>query len=73
VKFVYEFNKGELREYYYFGKYLGKLNLFAPYHIRLKDRDKTKLDCKQVKGKKLLKLMSEQTRCKVVKLKDFSF
>jgi hypothetical protein len=73
VSFVYEFNKGELHEYYYFGKYLEKLSFFAPFHIKLRDKNKTALDCKQAKGKAILELMSEQTRRKIVKLKDFSF
>jgi hypothetical protein len=73
VSYVYKFTKGDLYEYYYFGKYLGKLNLFAPFHVQLKDEDKNKLACIQVKNKKNNKLMSEQLKNKIVKLKEISF
>jgi hypothetical protein len=72
VDAVYEFNEGELHEYYYFGKYMEKLSFFAPFHIKLKDRDKNKLECTQAKGKKAIKLMNGQLQHNNVKLKDFS-
>jgi hypothetical protein len=73
VSYVYKFTKGDLHEYYYFGKYLGKLNFFAPFHVRLKNEDKNKLACTQVRNKKNKKLMSEQLKNKIVKLKEISF